>query len=140
MGDANTNDHDLLITLNANLAVVMRQQNELMEKMDRRVSALELRMNQSENKDSRDSEKFQAISAQMQQSLNNDKRITEAFKEIETIRAENASLKAEFKALHENMQEVKDEQLRNRNVSYTWNSINSLVATIAAALGLNWRP
>lgn len=89
----NNNDHDLIITINANLATIMRQQNELMEKMDRRISALELRMNQSENKDSRDSEKFQSISAQMQQSLNNSNRISEAFTEISGIKEDVSELK-----------------------------------------------
>lgn len=135
-GEMNNIDHDLLVTLNANMGMLIKQQSDFIERTDKRITALEVRMNTSETKDSRDSERFQSISEQMQNTMKNGEKIEAAFGKIDELRTEVTTLKTENQNLKDDLKELKDEQVRNRNVSYTWNSINSLFASIAAYLGV----
>lgn len=75
MSDMNSSDHDLLVRLDTKLEVVMRQQNDFIERYETRHTALVARVTALEASDSKDSEKFRAITDEVRRSLNNSDRI-----------------------------------------------------------------
>lgn len=71
-----TNDHDLLISINATLKVLTDQQKDFIARYEVNHADIVSRVVVLENKDSRDSERFKGIADEIRRSLANSEKIT----------------------------------------------------------------
>jgi thymidylate kinase len=111
------NDHDILITIQAKLDLLLQTVNKANDKQD----ALAERVHGLESKDRGDSERMKAVYLDIQKSNNNSTRIADAFQQMEGMKTEIANLKEEVSEL--------------KKKSNMWDIANGIGVAIAGAVG-----
>ena len=82
---AESNDHDLLISINASLSLLINQQKDFVERYETNHADIVARVTVLENKDSRDSERFKGIADEIRRSLANSEKITALNTDVNTL-------------------------------------------------------